>query len=132
MTNPTWNPMRQAFDPAPSLADFLLARADDDDRAAESALAASSTLWPHAALGRALQDRAAMVRRIMELHEITTVIASTARRKDDTLFGCAVCDWDDRCGEVGGRHYEPLPCDTLKALALPYVSHPAFREEWRA
>jgi hypothetical protein len=65
----------------------------------------------------------------------------------DVLLGlrdasvCAVChhvwdepsDWDE---EADGEWHFPnvqmkFPCPTVKILALPYVDHPDFREEWR-
>lgn len=45
--------------------------------------------------------------------------------------GCVVCDdGNDSCGCLSGPHWS-YPCDTVKILALPYVDHPEYREEWR-
>jgi len=36
------------------------------------------------------------------------------------------------CGECGPTGYpEPWPCQTLRVLALDWVSHPEYRPEWR-
>jgi hypothetical protein len=47
----------------------------------------------------------------------------------DTCHRCA--DWED----PGWDHEPPpsvvYPCLTLRALALPYASHPDYRDEWR-
>lgn len=38
---------------------------------------------------------------------------------------CGCCWLDDL------EAWEPHPCPTMKAIALPYADHPDFREEWR-
>jgi hypothetical protein len=49
-------------------------------------------------------------RRIVELHP-----KSVHNYSNDTCFGCGE-DW---------------PCPTLRLLALPYVDHPDYRQEWK-
>lgn len=53
-------------------------------------------------------------RRIMQVHE----------RLPDGEF-CVTCD------APSGIPGEPYGCATLRLLALPYVEHPDYREEWR-
>ena len=60
-------------------------------------------------------------RRIVALHRLWRVPESN----DDWLGGCKVCT-------DGGPVAQGWPCDTLRALVLPYATHPDFREEWGA
>lgn len=39
--------------------------------------------------------------------------------------------WCGSCGSIDDSP-EPFPCDTLKALAAVYASHPDYRQEWSA
>jgi len=59
-------------------------------------------------------------RRIMALHRLWRVPESN----DDWLGGCMTCTY-------GGPVAQGWPCDTLRALVLPYVDHPDYRQEWR-
>ena len=41
-----------------------------------------------------------------------------------TYIACSMCG-------TAGEYDEPWPCGTLRLLALPYVNHPDYQEEWR-
>lgn len=56
-------------------------------------------------------------RRILELHSQPAFVA-TDGDEDNDYTRCGLCD-------------ELVPCDTLRALALPYADHDDFQEEWR-
>jgi hypothetical protein len=44
---------------------------------------------------------------------------------------CDMCtEWDDYPYKVQ-EGIDKFPCDTLRALALPYADHPDYRQEWR-
>jgi hypothetical protein len=63
-------------------------------------------------------------RRIVEMHRLGG--SYTPGSEDASGF--------DYCGTCGsGEPYEyptPWPCPTLRLLALPYVDHPDYRQEW--
>lgn len=116
MTGQVWSPVSQSFDPAPSLAEFLLGRIAEDEADA------------HATRGVGLvpdfPDGCWTERRVLAECE--------AKRRVVGL-------WDLRMSEpepgfpsepLGGQGAE-VYYDALKALALPYVDHPEFREEWK-
>lgn len=44
------------------------------------------------------------------------------------VVGCLTCI---TCGVDGADIVDAGPCPTLRALALPYASHPDYRDEWR-
>lgn len=72
---------------------------------------------------RVLADVAAK-RKVMELHEIVPADVGFGQSKG---FGCVTCDWDRDYGiaPTGG-------CDTLRALASVYATHPSFNPDWLA
>lgn len=77
-------------------------------------------------------------RRIVELHRpyryANDFQAAVFDSLEDAQAADADRDWDDDCSSCGRWDEYPVasPCPTLRALALPYVDHPDFREEWRA
>lgn len=96
-----------------TLTDFLLARIAEDERAFVDQ---DENLGMHmitvAAHDRWLRECKAK-RRIVGMHE-------------NDGGSCGTCTDSDYLGLV-----DDWPCDTLKALALPYADHPDYREEWR-
>lgn len=71
-------------------------------------------------------------RRVLELHEMTTIRpAGQARGSDDWWWNayCRNCTMDGEYADITKEPRE-APCPTLRALALPYTEHPDFREEW--
>jgi hypothetical protein len=85
VTSPTWNPMRQSFDPPASLADFLLARIAEDEAAARAV-----TWHPQARANiRALESADHQRARIT--HEPRQVFAEDGR----------VIDWDAYAAALG-------------------------------
>lgn len=109
---------------------FLTARLDEDEKTAHALLCAAKIMnaspdfygaggpaaesyWRIFNTARTLSDTYAKLR-IVRWH---------CKQRDDTT------PWGDpvqicHCG------YD-LPCSTLRLLALPYASHPDYREEWR-
>ena len=113
---------------------FLRARLDEDERMAQAAkdVAAERTHYRASVMTRADRElrEVEAKRRIIELHELTVskdparFSALTGERLPDAYeVTCAVCGWADDDSTSG--------CETLRLLALPYVDHPAYREEWR-
>lgn len=43
---------------------------------------------------------------------------------------CRICA-DNEAADYDGAPLVGWPCPTLRALALPYVDHPDYRQEWR-
>ena len=126
---------------------FLRARLDEDEQAAQAAFSGQadpengwgadrpdgqrySTIVPHVGMIHEAVQADHIVRwnparvlrgverdrRIIELHHPVEL-------PDEMADACAAC-------EVTGA-YPEYPCDTLRLLALPYVDHPDYREEWR-
>ncbi len=110
-----------------TLADFLRARFDEDDQQAadewpHDALAAPRYgTWHHWVLAGSVSKR-----RIVDLHAPFHV-----RTANDGLNwdyrGCGECSQPD--GVADGETW--WPCTTLRLLALPYASHPDYRQEWK-
>ena len=109
--------------PPPTLAEFLLARLDEDEREGQLAWSkADGHLWvvtgPDNAVGvdydpaRVLAEVAAH-RRIVDEHHISAPY-------------CAVCA-DPPAYEATWREY---PCLTLRLLALPHAAHESYNPEW--
>lgn len=112
-----------------TLTDFLLARIAEDEAAARKSRPMghlsrrdATKLWvdedggyAHVAVmsGRVLAECEAK-RRITLQHGHWT---GTNLKPDD---GCISCDAD-----------EPWPCLTIRLLALPYATHPGYRQEWK-
>ena len=97
-----------------TLTEFLLARIADTEAEARR-VAQVGSCEPAYRPAEVLAECEAK-RRIVDLH----VISGRGHGS------CATCTDSDYLGLV-----DEGPCDTLRALALPYADHPAFREEWR-
>jgi hypothetical protein len=104
-----------------NLAEFLLARIAEDERAAYAS--GNGPAWLQQAVVGGLSfpandaarnvDRCKALRRVVELH-------------GPAMAYCSSGVWEDT------THAEiDEPCETLRLLALPYVDHPDYREEWR-
>jgi hypothetical protein len=102
----------------PSLAEFLPARIDEDEEAGRRDFGPDETVgtWTAWVLAECEAKR-----RIMNLHSDVL----------DHGFGdirhtgmCKTC-------VVGPDEFAPYPCDTLRALALPYAYYPDYQPEWR-
>jgi hypothetical protein len=130
-----------------TLADFLLARIGEDEADAQVALG-PSPFWfagdewssvlgsdregcADAHIIRWRPDRVLAEceakRRIVELH------APEQIGWGPDVIGCRNCHVE--MGETWGPDLltGPLyPCETIELLALPYASHPDYREDWRA
>ena len=96
-----------------ALVEFLHARLNEDEAWVEASLLRRFAPIPQAmerpdTAERLLADIAAK-RRIVELH-----------RRNVEADDCWSCGW-----------VKSLPCDTVRALALPYADHPDYRQEWR-
>ncbi len=103
------------------LADFILARIAEEERACQSRLygrvaaAAEELVSP----GRLMLHCAAR-RKVVKLHEIHIV--------DDGLN--AMIDGESGSGRAGPNERDYL-CPTLRLLALPYFDHPDFQPQWQ-
>lgn len=64
-------------------------------------------------------------RRIVELHGRAVLRAGGGAQYFATQTVCRSCEPPQQL--LGAA----WPCETLRLLALPYASHPAFKEEWR-
>lgn len=83
---------------------------------------AAEDVWPAAALH-------------LTVHDPAFVLADCLGKRlivgdHDSVHECPsgpnlVADPDHEDGDYGG------PCDTLRALAMPFADHPEFRDEWR-
>lgn len=106
-----------------TLTEFLLARI------AEDAEHARLKLTPHGSapgsMVRVLAECEAK-RRIVGLHAPITLrrITYPGGRLNE-VQACGYDTYEDGAGWVD------YPCWTLQILALPYASHPDYREEWR-
>ena len=68
-------------------------------------------------------------RRIAGLHFV-----GDAEDWDPEHWACRLCQWDEDCDSPKHEHQHGsgrFPCETLRALALPYADHPDYRGEWR-
>ncbi len=121
------------------LADFLLARiAEDEQKAQWAAHAWASEFvvegatdtgngWVRAHVARwaplKILAECEAKRRIIDLHSDT---------RDHGAGGITHTGRCDTCGENIWRDPDDqFPCETLKAVALPYADRPDYREEWR-
>lgn len=108
-----------------TLAEFLLARIAEDEAVDRdrnrlgNPPGVRSSAW-EAGTKRQLAECEAK-RRIVELHPLVP------SDDHDRALGCENCVQSFSWGPevIGG------PCDTLRALALPYADHPDYRDEWR-
>ena len=109
-----------------TLTEFLLQRIAEVEATAEHAREGLAAMNAHAlqVMGREVYDPARVLaecaakRRIVELHEPNGETCSVCALQDGSKYG-------------DGWGAEDWPCSTLRALALPYADHEAFREEWR-
>lgn len=128
-----------------TLADFLLARIDEDraqavlrethDSGCDTAPQQHGCLDPCdcGMPERMLADCEAK-RGVVEIHRESRFTDVTMGIADEAV--CMVChhvldpgdNWD---GGSLPMVQEPFPCRTLRAVALPYAGHPEFREEWK-
>ncbi|MFF7130415.1 DUF6221 family protein [Streptomyces sp. NPDC008240] len=79
-------------------------------------------------------------KRLLELHPHTTMRQDLGEARLRVAYGpnwekrlkrvddvfCTTCHVEDGVIESSGQ-----PCETLRLLALPYVNHPDYREEWK-
>ena len=122
-----------------TLTEFLLARVAEDEAVArdagerrglpyESPLYVVDDNYRHDQVGiypeRVLAECEAK-RRIVGIHELDPIEVYSW---GTTGGGCGLCDHS--C-ETGGDTWGHDPCETLKALALPYADHPDYRQEWK-
>jgi hypothetical protein len=100
-----------------TLTEFLLARiAEDEDDARAAVDDDPNWLYP----ARGLAECEAK-RRIVALHEATTDFSGEVY--------CWVCSNVERTGL--DTYLEPMPCPTLRLLALPYADHPDYQPAWK-
>ena len=100
-----------------NLTEFLLARIGEDEETARTMAQIFGGVDRHSGLGspaRVLAECESK-RRIVEHH--------TPDRGGEEFPLCAICT------EVGPEA-QGWPCLTLRALALPYASHPDYQQEW--
>lgn len=126
-----------------TLAEFLLARIAEDEAAAQRDGADAMVGWrwknyPERAYNEAQALALARSRRVLAECEakrrITELHAPAYLRKVHAKYGtpvrCEVCE--DGLGlEPDSIDHKPLPCPTLRLLALPYADHIDYRQEWR-
>jgi hypothetical protein len=103
------------------LVEFLRARLDEDEKAAQLAKRAIDQDWHLVPARMVYSPRVVLAdidakRRIINLH---------SKGYEDNPGSIAPQGW---CTVCDG---EPLPCPTLRLLALPYADHPDYRDEWR-
>lgn len=92
-----------------TLAEFLLARIDDD----EAYWRGQSRLE----VSRLMLAKLQVERRLVEMHSATG--------RGDFAPYCPTCDDTTPPSET------VYPCTTVRLLALPYATWPDYREEWR-
>ena len=109
-----------------TLTEFLLARIAEDEKAVRDIiegrvfdLAEDLPIgcWGFARVLAECESK----RRIVEEH---AAYPTPQKMVGGTIIACSTC------GSVDDSPVE-WPCDTLKALALPRVDHPDYREEWK-
>ena len=131
-----------------TLTEFLLARIAEDEAAARAALgppayshygdnAAEETVAMGQGEGCAEEGADHLYRwlppRVLAECDAKRRITSMHVERE---YECSRCDtgyWDenDDGAEVYGARPEAYPCETLRALALPYADHPDYLPEWR-
>jgi hypothetical protein len=96
-----------------TLTEFLLARIAEDEAAVEGFWSGDGDpgfMWGPGRIRAECEAK----RRIVEEHRPT---------RDGLCCGCC---WLQDLGS-----WEPYPCPTLRALALPYAERPDYRQEWK-
>jgi hypothetical protein len=109
------------------LTDFLLARIAED----EALFRAAGPQWSE--IGGYMLPGFTEQRALAECEAKRQIVAEHAALDNAAISGWPP-QWDCRTCAVGDRWegYYPLdyPCLTLRLLALPYVTHRDFCEEW--
>ena len=102
------------------LADFLLARIAEEERACQAQLyGRASTAEQLMSPGRLLLHCSAR-RKVVALHEIHVVDAGRETMIDGESGSCR-----------GARTERAFICPTLRVLALPYFDHPDYQPHWQ-
>jgi hypothetical protein len=104
---------------AVTLVDFLLARIAEDEAAARDSRALygpDSSLYINRHNPARVLAECEAKRRIVELH---------SRDHECTAPG------DGYAGVFAADGTMPSTCSTMRALALPFATHPDYREEWK-
>jgi hypothetical protein len=101
-----------------TLTEFLLVRIAEDEPSQYGGIGIDGKPFPWLTRKRAECEAK---RRIVALHEGATAY-------DGTDY-CTVCSNVDRTGL--DTDLEPMPCETLRLLALPYADHMDYDEAWR-
>lgn len=120
-----------------TLTEFLLARLDEDEEAAQ---AAPMREWEQGGefWHRGNPDPTPLMRHVLA-HDPARVLAEVAAKRALVAEHTAPPPWEKqcpRCGDVENQvAYEgpepyPAPCPTLRLLALPHAGHPDYRQEW--
>lgn len=118
-----------------TLTDFLLARIADEEALARgvpdgvppSEGGTNRNGWQlHTSIKATVFDREIGPRGSIEASPARVLAECEAKRRivEEHGGGADPCDAHD-------ASFETIPCDTLRALALPYADHSDFREEWR-
>jgi len=143
MTTGRWNPMGQRFEPdsTPSLASFLLARFAEDEAAVREI--DSGFDWdPRAQEHRGAEGRGIEWIGGAEWADSYRLAVPSARVRADLDAKRRIVElrpnedeWRDE-GEQGSEYCVENPAwttwtEVLKLLALPYVDHLDYRQEWR-
>lgn len=133
------NPHTAPVDAPPTLVEFLTARLDEEREVAEREYAYPSGTprdWSHTA-GDADSMLVSMFSPARVLAEVAAkrAIVDLHTPKDRTgMYCCPVCvSWELWVSQEPGEALplDDAPCATLRALALPYASHPDYRSEWK-
>jgi hypothetical protein len=142
VSEPTWNPMSQQYvEPKPlTLAEFLLARIDEDEKRTLGARPFDS--W-EAHEGDYEWDSDALTAgwhtgkcgwRQSEFSEdcgcgVPARMLADCEAKRQVAEECR--KYENAEGRYFGGGRNPLTRAIMRALALPYADHPDFRDEWR-
>jgi hypothetical protein len=113
-----------------TLADFLLARIAEDEADAQVALGPSPFWFAGDEWSSVLgSDREGCAdAHIIRWRPDRVLAECEAKRRIVELHKRSIHSEEDMCFSC----IEEWPCPTLRLLALPYASHPDYREEWRA
>lgn len=119
-----------------TLAEFLLARIAEDEEDLENSRIGDSPEWwmPDMWNRERAEAECEAKRRIVEEHRQGIFTDVSLDIKDEQV--CIICHYvrltHDADGDVedGTWVQTSFPCPTLKFLAIPYASHPDYREEW--
>lgn len=113
------------------LASWLLEQIAEDERDAQKAVGSEEHQRFIASRALRILAEVATKRRILELHRPTESMYSDGELLYPAASKlCRVCGPGDSW-QAEQEGFGELPCETLRALALPYVDRPGYREEWR-